>query len=218
MKKNENGFSAAEVLISVLVIVLVSFLGWYVWSKNSTKNNSAQSSTSITSNNSQKDHTNQENKQTDISKKGKQVDNDRFTIDLPEGWNFEKKKGDLKTPDNETYSYKNENNYLWVNLVQYGKDSAQDISWTYELTKERTVLVKESPTIICSVSEDLVGFCGAGDGNLSIFINPAQTIKFNGISEPIYVSFYAGNSASEDPTKAKLEDIKSILNSIQFKD
>lgn len=218
MKKGENGFSAVEVFISVLVIVLVGFLGWYVWSKNSTKNNAAQSSTSKTSDNAQKDQTNQENKQTDVPKQGRQVDNNRFTMDLPVGWDFEKKEGDLKNPDNETYSYKNENDYLRVNLVKYGKGSAYDISWTYELTKERTVLVKESPTEICSVSEDPGGFCTAGDNVLSIFIDPAQTIKFNGVSEPIYVSFYAGNSTSEDPTSAKLEDIKSILNSIQFKD
>jgi hypothetical protein len=215
MKKNEKGFSVVEVFIVVLVVVLVGFLGWYVWSKNSTKDNSAPSSTSKTSDNTQ---TNQENKQVDVSRQGKQVDNDRFAMNLPEGWDLEKKEGDLKNPEDEYYTFKNGDDYLKINLVKYGKDSAQDIAWRYELTEERTVVLQDSPTEICDASEDEAGFCREGDEALGIFIRPAQSIKFNGVSETIYVSFYAGNSASEDPTKAKLEDIKSMLNSIQFKD
>jgi type II secretory pathway pseudopilin PulG len=49
MKKNENGFSAVEGLLVLVVVAIVGFVGWYVWQakQNTDKNLSVARSTSV---------------------------------------------------------------------------------------------------------------------------------------------------------------------------
>lgn len=49
MNKNEHGFSAVEVLLSVVIIGLVGFVAWYVWQAQQTSNTASTQSQQQTS-------------------------------------------------------------------------------------------------------------------------------------------------------------------------
>lgn len=48
MKRNENGFSAVEGLLIVIIIGIIGFVGWYVWHSKQTTDKSATNSSSST--------------------------------------------------------------------------------------------------------------------------------------------------------------------------
>lgn len=58
MKNNQKGFGAVEALIIVVIVGFMGFAGWYIWQKNSTKNDTAQTN----STKQDKDNSTKENK------------------------------------------------------------------------------------------------------------------------------------------------------------
>lgn len=46
MKNNQKGFGVVGALIVIAIVALIGFAGWYIWQKNSDKNNSKQTNNS----------------------------------------------------------------------------------------------------------------------------------------------------------------------------
>lgn len=217
MRFQQRGFSAVEVVITIVVLAGLILGGWTLWEGQ--QNNQNESSDVQRIENTKQEDNDTNNGTTPIQ----EYENERFIVKLPKDWEFKKAKGDLSNQENEVYEFENGGLYFTVRLVQYGRGVASDLSWRYTpVHKGDQVDLKlvSTPTEICKEDEP---FCSAGDGTLSIFakarddVDSDKKVSFPSSRNGSTLTFSAGNKKKEVVKEPEIKQFKSLLNNITFK-
>jgi hypothetical protein len=210
MTHKQQGFSALYVFLIVLVLLLLGFAGWYVWSQQ--EDDSAETTTSEAVPVGSDDSAPAE--ESALSPESELVvdETDDYTLSIPAG--FERVGERIFTftgAPERTYSYQNSTtgDYFEVNVTPADSGLNADFVWTYTYAGGVFTLDKSDSTVCMPADDEWCEFSG-GNGRLdsAIFAQPEAPIN----GERIYFTF--GNTTSE--TVGDLSYVDAFLENIEF--
>ncbi len=189
MKHNQKGFGAVEVIIVIIILGLVGGVGWYVFSKN--KDSSEPSSSTQVEEQSEEAEQNAE-------PEAKVIDNERFTLTLPNG--FEESAERIFTytaKPGKTYSYANATtgDYFELNFEIAASGISSDYTWFFTEQNNKITLEKASTTVCSSANDEMC--TSAGNNRLDSYIGSKT-------QEDYYFTF--GNTKTESPADVTFVD------------
>lgn len=187
----QDGFGAVEILLVIVLIALVAGVGWYVWQTNQKKAVTTQTTTTT--------------QQTTAQPAGTAVDEEHYSITLPEGWN--KVEATQSSAQAKLYTYQDKNgNYFKVAVDPVGGGFTGNATWWYKPVNDKTFEVtKEIP---CDGD-----MCTKNDSKYDVLVKMSDELTYAKVKGHYY-SFFAGNTTKASGDNAAY---KALVQAIVLK-
>lgn len=177
--KKQQGFSLVEGLLIVLVLGVIGFGGYYVWSQQQKKNNADTSQQATPESDQAQNNDKKTVPEQEIDKPtSKRVSVKHFSIELPEGWNQNKDaKADAGGPEFYYEFSDDSGKSIGVSVNSGGFGGGGDGVTTTIIKENKFVLSNKYEP--CNL-EDETGVCGSHRGNDSLYLIAGGEYKGDG--------------------------------------
>ncbi len=233
VRTNQRGaIGATEIILIVFVLAILGFVGWRVYDANqstdeSKANTEAALHSQVPADDATRDavgdaieensaaadedadaNTSDEDGESDAAApKTTKVNTSEYSLILPEGWKKDG-AGDLFSGD----KYTNGTFFMEIEYAPGGHGFYADTTWTttHNSGTNAFTVTKKSNKICKDPNDSFCDYKGAAKDSL-IIVSPAGEVKGN------TWTFYFGNTASGDLSKAPLADFEAIIESVKVK-
>jgi Tfp pilus assembly protein PilE len=205
----QKGFTLVEVLLIVLVLSVLSFIGWFVWSKNN--DSTKKQATKVTADQPVATPP-AASPVAEPAVKDEVVKTTEYEVSVPAGWTKTVNSEDAQCnpgKKQEDVSVKKGSQTITISANQCGKDFADDGTIYYSVDSNSKLVLKSRTIDYCSEAES--NFCVAGDNQLMISLG-----NQSGVEKTSDTFIYFSDGATKTPTKESLEKIYDILETIKF--
>lgn len=209
-KRIENGFGLVEALLILLIILLISFAGWFVFLRDNEEGNEAanEQTTSET-----QDTETTETSSDDESVEEATVDEtEDYTLTVPEGFErIDERQFTFTGAPERTYTYKNAetDDYFEVNIDPADSGFNSDFTWIYTYSDGEFTLDKSDSTV-CTPEESEWCMYSGDNGRLDSAIFSEGGAGVDGAQ--VYFTF--GNTESEEV--GDLSYVDAFLEGVVF--
>ena len=218
LRRRQSGFGIIEIILVLILVGAVALTMWKINQAENAETTSEETTSEETLEESpleaEEDVPNTLDGPNDPPQAQEAaISDDDFTLLFPDGWVLESDTGTAGVQAGRRVAFVKGTQTLELVIGnQFGQGVASDMAWQYELDSTgREATLVSSPSEICT--DRFSGFCSGGDDQLDIFVklsDTADTVPANGHGH----IFFINDSSDEETDSKKLNEYRSIINSL----